>query len=206
MKKYLFLLACFGLLMAQCHKETPLQTAAIVKGKILEIDSDVPIPNAAVSLIDVDPSGSFWNPKRTTVQKMTSDASGNYQFSFDWLNGHACEVEAQAAADKFYFNTTTAIFSSNSGQNVQNVYITPFAWTMVHIKNISPFDDRDEIKCYYGTYYGRKIDTLILMKDYGNIKKGRSVKIRMTKNGIETFKDIEVPLPPHDTTKLDIFY
>ena len=207
MKKYLFLLACFGLLLASCRKDDTPKGPAVVEGKILEIDSDVPIANADVFLVEVDATGSIFGPyKQTTLQQMVTDASGNYKFSFQWNEKFTYDVAARASPDKYYPDLKTALFGRDEGKNVQNVYITPYTWTKVRIKNTSPFDERDEIKCYYGTYYGSRVDTTVLMRDYGSIKKARSVRIRTTKNSVETFRDIEVKLPPHDTTKLDIFY
>jgi hypothetical protein len=207
MKKFLFLLACFGLLMAQCHKDNTPQGPTIVEGKILEIDSDVPIANADVFLVEVDATGSIFGPtKNTTIQKMVTDASGNYKFSFQWNKKFTYDVEAQAPTDKYYSDSQSAIFGSDEGKNVQNVYITPTAWLKLHVKNVNPFDSRDEVKFFYGSCYGNTVDSTIVVKVQGSIKALNTIRIWTTRNSVQTYKDISTIVPPHDTTKLDIFY
>ena len=204
MKKYLFLLACFGFLMAQCHKETT-SFEATVKGKILEIDSDVPIPNITVKLIELDYDASAWNPPRTVVQKTQSDATGAYQLTYTSVKGRGYEVAAYANSTDYYDNIKTEPVPDGKSSTV-NISLIPLGWLKVHFKNVNPFDERDEVGSAFGGFIGNKVDTTIVLQLGGSKKYVRPVRIWTTRNGLQTFKDIGVITPPHDTTKLDIFY
>jgi hypothetical protein len=204
MKKYLFLLACFGLLMAQCHKESA-SYEAVVKGRVLEVDSDVGIPNMTVKLVENDYVGTIVTPKRTTLQTVKTDAQGNYQFSYTGQRIMSYDVVAvNSSPDYNEYNQTVLI--PDGGGNAVNIFLTPFGWIKVHFKNVNPFDERDEVGSAFGGFTGSKVDTTIILKIEGNRKFVRPVRIWTTRNGSQTFKDIGVITPPHDTTKLDIFY
>ena len=204
MKKYLFLLVCFGFLMAQCHKEGT-SSEATVKGKILEIDSDVPIPNITVKLIELDYDASAWNPPRTVVQKTQSDITGAYQLTYTSVKGRGYEVTAYANSTDYYDNVKTEPVPDGKSNTV-NISLIPFGWLKIHVKNVNPVGEEDVITFNYGIFSGRNVDTSIIVKDASSKKNTHQIGINIRKNGTETSKIIEVIIPPHDTTKLDIFY
>ena len=204
MKKYLFLLACFGCLMAGCVKDNASYDVNLT-GKVLEIDSDVPIPNMAVKLLQLEYNPNSFNATRTTIAQTQSDAKGNYQFNYPHNAKYDYEVIAYTPSKDYYDNTQTEIVPDGKNPTV-NINFIPFGWVKVHAKNVNPFDDRDELKFYFGTYIGSKVDTTIIFKEGGSKKTILPIRIWTTRNGIQTFKDISLIIPPHDTTKLDVFY
>jgi hypothetical protein len=165
----------------------------------------VPIANAQVLLVEVDATGSVFGPyKQTTLQQLETDASGNYKFSFQWNNKFSYNVAARASPDRYY--SDWQIVTLDEGKNVQNVFIRPFAWLKLHVKNVKPFDSRDEVKFLYGSCYGVTVDSTIIVKVPGSIKAVNKIRIWTMKNNIQTYRDVNIVIPPHDTTKLDIFY
>ena len=206
MKKYLFLLACFGcMLTTSCVKETSQTYEAVVKGRVLEVDSDVGIPNMTVKLVENDYAGTIATPKRTTLQSVKTDALGNYQFNYTAQRIMGYDVVAvNASPDYNEYNQSVLI--PDGASNVVNIFLTPFGWIKVHFKNVNPFDEKDEVGCAFGGFIGSKVDTTTILKIEGSRKFVRPVRIWTTRNGIQTFKEIGVITPPHDTTKLDIFY
>jgi hypothetical protein len=146
-----------------------------------------------------------FNATRTTISKTKSDAKGSYQFNYAHNAKFDYEVIAYTASKDYYDNTQTEPVPDGKNPTV-NIAFTPFGWLKVHFKNVNPFDERDEVGSAFGGFIGSRVDTTTLLKIEGNKKFVRPVRIWTTRNGIQTFKDIGVITPPHDTTKLDIFY
>ena len=204
MKKYLFLFILFSCLVASCVKDPPTTFEATVKGRVLEVDSEVGIPNMTVKLVEEDYSVSG-TQKRTTLKTVKTDASGNYQFTYTRQTILNYDVVAVNASSD-YTQYTQAVLIPDGESNEVNIFLTPYGWIKVRVKNVNPFDDRDEVKFYFGTYYGSRVDTTIIFKEGGSKKNVLPIRVWTTKNSVQTFKDIGLIIPPHDTTKLDIFY
>ena len=204
MKKYLFLLACFGLLMAQCHKDNTSSDAA-VKGRVLEADSDViGIPNVGVRLVESNYDVDFWNPTRLVIQRAQSDATGNYRFNYTAIVGRSYDVEAYNNFPAAYYNDVVSRLIDKT--TTVDLPVTAFAWLKIHVKNVNPIGEEDVVNFNYGVFSGKSVDTTILVKESGSKTFAHPIGIKIKKNGIETSKMIEVITPPRDTTKLNIFY
>ena len=204
MKKYLFLFILFSCLVASCVKDPPSTFEATVKGRVLEVDSEVGIPNMTVKLVEEDytPAGT---QKRTTLKTVKTDASGNYQFTYTRqtiLNYDVVAVNASSDYNEY----TQAVLIPDGASNVVNIFLTPYGWLKVHAKNVNPFDERDIAIFTYETFVGSKVDTTFIVKVGGNRKVLRQLGVRVTKNGVQTSKKIDILTPPHDTTLLNIFY
>jgi hypothetical protein len=206
MKKYLFLLTLFGCLMVvSCTKEISPTYEATVKGRVLEADSDVGVPNMTVKLVEDDYTGTIATPKRTTLQSVKTDASGNYKFSYTGKHTNSYDVVAVNASPD-YNEYTQSVLIPDGASNVVDIFLSPFGWLKIRIKNINPIGEEDALEFQYGTFVGTKVDTSIIAKDVGSRKYPLKIGVKTRKNGVETSKIISVLMIPHDTTKLDIFY
>jgi hypothetical protein len=216
MKKHIFvLLVPLLFLMAQCKKEplnAPVPTT--VKGKVLEADSDIGLPDINVKLIQLSFSDDFLAPPtKTVVQRTKTDAAGNY--SFDYINDYinfAYEVEAYGFPTNYAVDPVNRLINRTSSKRgepqnwVVDLPVRAFGWLKIHVKNVNPFNNRDEVKFAFGTYGGSQVDSTFITKVYGSRTLLQNIRVYVTRNGLETFKDIKMYYPPHDTTKLDIFY
>ena len=204
MKKYLFLFILFSCLVASCVKDPPTTFEATVKGRVLEVDSEVGIPNMTVKLVEEDytPTGS---PKRTTLKTVKTDAQGNYQFTYTRQTILNYDVVAVNSSPD-YNEYTQAVLIPNGESNVVNVFLSPFGWLEVHVKNVSPVGLEDVLNFNYGIFVGKNVDTIIVAKEVSSKTLQRPIGIRITKNGVVTSRIVNVTIPPHDTAKLNIFY
>ncbi len=204
MKKYLFLLTLFGCFaLASCTKDN-VSSEASVKGRVLELDSDIGIPNVGVRLVESNYDEDFWNPKRTVIQRTQSDASGNYRFNYTSIVGRSYDVEAYNNFPAAYYSDVVSKLIDKT--TTVDLQVTAFARLKIHVKNVNPVGEEDVINFNYGVFSGRSVDTTILVKKAGSNKIADPIGIKIKKNGVETSKIIEVRTPPRDTTKLDIFY
>ena len=135
MKKYLFLFILFSCLVASCVKDPPTTFEATVKGRVLEVDSEVGIPNMTVKLVEEDytPAGS---QKRTTLKTVKTDAQGNYQFTYTRQTILNYDVVAVNASPD-YNEYTQAVLIPDGASNVVNIFLSPYGWLKVHAKNRS---------------------------------------------------------------------
>jgi hypothetical protein len=195
----------FSCLLAGCVKDDPSSFEATVKGRVLEVDSEVGIPNMSVKLVEEDYAGTIATPKRTTIQTVKTDATGNYQFSYTRQKIMNYDVVAVNASPN-YNEYTQAVLIPDGTSNSVNIFLLPFGWLKLHVKNVNPYDNRDEVKFFYGSCYGSKVDSIIYVKVGGSPKAINDIRIWTTKNSIQTFKDVAVITPPRDTTLLNIFY
>jgi hypothetical protein len=216
MKKHIFVLLVPLLFsMAQCKKEplnAPVPTT--VKGKVLEADSDIGLPDINVKLIQLSFSDDFLAPPtKTVVQRTKTDAAGNY--SFDYINDYinfAYEVEAYGFPTNYAVDPVNRLVNRTSSKRgepqnwVVDLPVRAFGWLKIHVKNVNPVGREDRFIFDYGRFAGVNVDTTIVTKVYGSKTLVRYIGMSIIKNGIETGKTIPIITPPHDTTKLDIFY
>jgi hypothetical protein len=81
-----------------------------------------------------------------TVTSTTTDANGNYSFTF--MAEENFDYTLVAAKEKYYNNASTGGVSvgriGKKNKN-KNIPITPYAWIKLHVKNTTPFDGGDYI-------------------------------------------------------------
>jgi hypothetical protein len=158
-----------------------------------------------VKLVEGDYSGGGFTPVNTTLQSVKTDAQGNYQFSYKRQYNRTYDAIAVNSSPD-YNEYTQAVLIPDGSANVINIFLLPFGWLKLHVKNVNPYDNRDEVKFFYGSCYGSKVDSIIYVKVGGSPKTARDIRIWTTKNSVQTYKDASVITPPRDTTLLNIFY
>jgi hypothetical protein len=209
MKKYLILLVPLVFLLAQCRKKDPI-TATTVKGRIFEIDSEVPVANATVSLLEV--TGCFLcGDSKSVIETVTTDAKGQYEMSFTWNVGKAYEIKAEIKSDKFLegFRTKGAGNIAMGTATVVDGFLMPKAWVKVYLKNINPLKSGDIVDCRIDNIQlfsdaVSAIDTTIKTHLIGNRGKRAIILWGVTNNGQRKGFTDSLFCIPHDTTFFEV--
>jgi hypothetical protein len=206
MKKYLFLLACFGLLMAQCHKND--DKFIKVSGKVLEFGSNKPISNAKVGIYEE--GGAFLGTTWTKLVDTTrTDANGFYSIEKNNIDRSSSFFIA-AAANKYYTYDPNNYLVTGQEVTNNNIVLDPFAWIKVHVKNVNPFNDRDSILLgnVVGTipmtHVGKNIELNYINKVRGNLR--MEAQWSVGKNSIWKFLTDSIRIQAHDTLNYEILY
>ncbi len=159
MKKYLFLLACFSFLMAQCQKESDT-FPSFVTGKITSVYDNRPIPDAIAELVEltgsVGVSGSY-----KALDSVKVDNTGKFHFDFIAKKGVQYAVRGRHPRYR-YLDYSVSYFNHGVGaQNNLPVSLSPYSYIKVRIK------DTSRIERYTGVYFFalNKQDDITILKN-----------------------------------------
>ncbi len=204
----LFLLPLFWV---QCHKKEPI-TATTVQGKILELDSEVPVPAANVHLVEITGCFLCAESKRILESTMTN-SKGEYQMSFNRDISKAYEIKADIVSDHFVegFKTRGAGNIAIGATTVVDGFLFPKAWISIKAKNINPFDEADRL--YVGdlgaatgfALSGKHVDTTVVRVTSGSPLSQMGYRV-LTRNGVAKVDSFKLIPKPHDTTFVEILY
>jgi hypothetical protein len=183
MKKSLILtsiLLTISVLWFGCKKDNTPVAVAEISGKVLELGSNKPIPNAQIliSECETSPLGSNTCYASDTI---FSDAQGNYKFA------PTKEINSKLTwfltATKPSYNKAFVTLSKNIF-TTRNIVIEPIATIRVRAINTKPFDDNDKLDfaTSKSTLWGKKVDTTLMFSIEGNVKKAFFWYV--TKNGV----------------------
>jgi hypothetical protein len=215
MKKYLFLLACFGFLMAGCHKTDASLPISTVNGRLVEFgNTQQGVPNAVVGLLKRLPADClFCAEKRVTVAVTRSDAEGRFNFTFP--DSSAIYYLTVRPNDKRHypielFELKEDKQSKLHGNNNLNVEVTPQAFIRFRIKNVNPLDNNDLLRIagiddyWLYDFKGMNVDTTATASLAGNM----TLELRkiIYRNAIQTVFRDSVKTIAHDTIDVKIFY
>ncbi len=207
MKKYIILLIPLVLLLTRCRKDDKT-TFIKTSGKVLEFGSNKPIKNAKVGIYEEGGEflGSTWTKLVDTTR---TDATGFYHFDIGDLD-KGSSFFISAAADKYYtYDPNNYLVTKQEVLN-NDIVLDPFAWIKVHVKNVSPFDDRDSLILgnVVGTIpsiqVGKKIELNFINKVTGNRNMQADWAVR--KNGIGRVYLDTIKINAHDTLNYEILY
>ncbi len=207
MKKYFLILIPLMILLSQCQKE-PATTFIKLSGRVLELESNKPIPNAKVGIYEEGGEflGSTWT---RLLDSFRTDANGFYHYEKHNLDKGSSFFLSVAANKYITYDPNNYLIT---GQEVNNldVVLSPYAWIKVHVKNVNPFNDRDSIilgdvvGTLRGIYVGTNVELNYINRVFGNTAMLASWTV--AKNGIgHSFKDT-IWIPAHDTLSYEILY
>jgi len=209
----LFLLA-ISVQRCQCKKDDPIPTSTPVDyrpntifGKVVDKTTGQGLPNARVYFQKA--KNVIGNPGWYTAATQYSDSSGN--FSFTAIPNSDTVYSIYCTKDLFFDdgNNQTVVPYIKVGFAMQ-VQLEPMAWLKLHVKNVNPFNDFDEIDFNSpwgggaGPFYGKNIDTLL----YAQVMGDENVPVTKTivKNNIQTVTSTRIFCKSFDTTMVNIFY
>jgi hypothetical protein len=208
--KKIIVFQLFLLCLVSCKKQ---ELTTVADGKVLAINSNLPIVDATVllSLVDLTKLDGFGTSTPSPIMKTTqTDKNGYYQFAIDPpREGFSYRVSVPINPNGTSYDTeANRVYVSKYGVSTHDFHIKPFGWLKIHLKNTSSFDANDEFvftNLTLGTHQGNQ-DKIILAKTRGDSTYGQFVSYRVTKNKVQTFKYINFKSSSNDTTQLDIFY
>jgi hypothetical protein len=146
MKKLIFISLSVLIIsfLVSCHKEDPTPTKATVSGKVLQLNSTIPVPNATVYLYESIWSGGLGGGE-FTITKDTTITNSKGEYSFEYTQGKSSEFFVKAYADDYYTNNNTRWTIENKNQ-VRNIIITPYGWISIRVINTPPVKPNDHIE------------------------------------------------------------
>ncbi len=201
MKKYFLILVPLMILLSQCQKE-PATTFIKLSGRVLELESNKPIPNAKVGIYEEGGEflGSTWT---RLLDSFRTDANGFYHYEKHNLDKGSSFFLSVAANKYITYDPNNYLIT---GQEVNNldVVLSPYAWIKVHIKNVNPFDSSDKIILSGNTYIGNSFEKEIIYQISGN--KNLRITWSVYKNSLWRHFSDSVKVNAHDTLKYQIFY
>ena len=200
--------------IASCRSYQPLSDleSGIVNGTVLDKTTNSGIPNATVYLLGNE-GGGTWGGGGTAsflLDQTTSDAAGNFDFSFDYNNDYGYYCSA-VAAQYFNYNEEIPVGDATFGANNVELELQPISYLELHIKNVNPFNNYDELTLSYtynGSYpelIGNEVDTTICCFQLLGNESNRVVWY-VEKNGEGTSYFEYVVTPAFDTTYYEILY
>ena len=177
MKKLLFISLSILIIsfLASCKKnDDATPTKATVSGRVLQLNSTIPVPNATVYLYESIWSGGLGGGE-FTITKDTTITNSKGEYSFEYTQGKSSEFFVKAYADDYDTDNNTRWTIENKNQ-VRDVIIAPYAWVKIRIINVPPVAISDFISV--GGPWGStedfdrfgKCDTLITKRALGNQK------------------------------------
>lgn len=205
MKKIIHLFICICLSGFIACKKDSVKTD--VTGIVVNTGSTTAVAGALVELLQTD--ANCIACQGSSILNTTSDSKGGFTFNFKAQAGYNYTIKA--SKNLYYNNAGSGGVAVNNGQkNNITVSITPYAWLMLHVKNVSPFGGGDQIGIggLSGSpiqLFGSNIDTVFTGLP---VNGSTSVSIYWTviKNNVtNTYSDNKY-CPAFDTTAYTINY
>ena len=161
--------------LASCKKDPATPSKSTVSGRVLQLNTKTPVPNARVYLYESIWSGGLGGGE-FTISKDTAITNSKGEYSFEYIQGSKSEFFVNAYANNYYTDGNTR-WTIESKKQVRDVIITPYAWISIRVINISPIKTNDEIEIggEWGSsgqnfYKLGKCDTIFIKKVKGNQK------------------------------------
>ncbi len=218
--KQLILLSIFVLITAlSCEKPHPtvnpdyLDDHTQVEGLVYVLNSNEPLQNAEVILEEC--VGEFLGGSSCYNEDTAyTNLLGVYSFDFihetstDGISGYSYEVKA--VKENYYPNSIT--IRHGWVNRDKNIELTPISWLKLHVRNIDPFDENDEVS-FRGRLnnggggtrlIGQKVDEKFLIDVPGD--QALPVTWYVEKDGEGTQFWDTLMVAPHDTLAYQILY
>ncbi len=215
MQKVLFFL-CLLIFFTSCKKDPK---NILISGTVKDPYQNIPVAGAKITLQANGVIQGIYNASFVTLGTITTDALGQFQFEVDESTYDSFRFVI--VKDGYYTlqQTVTAATVNSDKPLKTNFDFLSVATILVHIKNISPFDDDDKLITYFQnnpisnfdccssspiTYLGMAIDTSFFCKSVGAFDLSLSKSI--LKNNVQTYETTTVHTLPNDTVEINVFY
>jgi hypothetical protein len=178
-----------------------------ISGVVRDAGKGTPIPDAKVILY-IKEGIAFNSGPGFPIDTIISDANGYYEYIFNHELGYIYSVQAEKTG---YWEVEPTSDFINGRETEVNLHIYPLAWLKIHVKNVNPFDENDNISIAefcentYPQFRGRDVDNIIICEVHGNtefnllwwIYRNNSAGVRYEEN---------IYCEGHKTTEYELFY
>jgi hypothetical protein len=184
--------------------------------KVLELKTNLPIAGAEVRIYECKTYGFGGCSDVSLLRTLTTDKDGNFQFDLK-LNVFV----ADATHDQYWDGGSGGETFWGTSQPVTDIYLTPVAYTKLHIKRINPHSpglslvvniNRDSSFFNYGptNAFAQPDDTTVVMPSYGYTNNILSWHFSDAMGNVDT-TDVGGQLPSYyisrfDTASMEINY
>jgi hypothetical protein len=199
--KNLILFTCLLLFVSACKEKFPYdyQEPEIreIKGIVYNYQSKKPIKDMKLRLI---------SNQKDVVDSVFSDENGAFKASF--LSFYTWDHELDFIMPSNYYNPY-GLAQIRFNEN-RDVYISPYSYLKLNIKNQIPFDADDKIEINIPSVFdqkdfiGAKLDTSLLIRStyYGST----NIEYTSIKNSLKVVNKIPIKIIPLDTVQVTIKY
>ena len=129
--------------LVSCKKDPATPPKSTVSGRVLQLNTKTPVPNARVYLYESIWSGGLGGGE-FTISKDTAITNSKGEYSFEYIQGSKSEFFVNAYANNYYTDSNTR-WTIESKKQVRDVIITPYAWISIRVINVPPTDNMDLI-------------------------------------------------------------
>ena len=129
--------------LVSCKKDPATPSKSTVSGRVLQLNTKTPVPNARVYLYESIWSGGLGGGE-FTISKDTAITNSKGEYSFEYIQGSKSEFFVNAYADSYYTDSNTR-WPIESSKQVRDVIIAPYAWISLRVINVPPIDNIDLI-------------------------------------------------------------
>lgn len=209
MKKTIILSLTFGIaFLISCKKERIGDTT--LSGRILEYGTENPIAGATVYLGHCISEGIFEPVYCVIKDSLIVGTDGWFEFTIEEKFDGDYIVDATAPG---YEGSEFGLIATNPGdQREGDIILDPFSWLSIHVHNVNPQDENDNIEIggSWGggasddIFFGTQVNKKILRKTYGN--RQETITWGVVRNGEQSIYRDSFYIPAHDTIYYEIFY
>ena len=128
-----FIIAVTGLLNTACKKSDSIPAITYTTLKVLELKTNLPIAGAEVKIYECKKHGFGGCSDISLLRTLTTDKDGNFQF-----DSKLDVFIADATHDQYWEGGSGGETFWGTSQPVTNIYLTPVAYTKIHIRRINP--------------------------------------------------------------------
>lgn len=204
--QYLLVFATL-MLTVTCGKDNFDKSKTVVSGYLLEYGSEVPLSNVTGYIAACDGTvfggGGCWpidsfltNNDGSFYHEFKHDPTGVYVYDFEQI-------------ENYYKIDWRSIHEGALNEYVH--FVDPYSWIKLHVKNVDPFDEYDNIQYVGGwgggspiDHYGTEVDFIDYRRARGN--RENYLKWWVIKNGETNVFSDTVYYEAHDTTFYEILY
>jgi len=188
-----------------------------ISGRIIDPNQSIPVPDVRVEVMVKKIEGGTINSAYSTISTLYSGTDGGFSVSFDPVKAITYKLEFRKDG---YFSSSDEFACENITIDYYETYnILPEAYLKIHIKNISPVNDSDQVSyqlhngtincsdCCFDSIYiftGTDVDTIKYCKTYGHIN--IPVSWYVSKDTLTVYHSDTIFCPAFDTTLCEIFY
>ena len=204
---YLLPIAAVAVLAFGCRKSDPT-TYIKISGRVLELESNKPIPNAKIGIYEEggDLLGRSWVK---LIDSFRTDSAGNYSYERHNIERGEAYFMTVSAPKYLKYDPNGYLPMHETVKNY-DIILHPVAWIKVHVKNVRPYDSRDSIILgdVIGTlrqiHEGTDVDLTYINQVFGNMDMRAGWAV-IKGNKRELFSDT-IRIPAHDTISYEILY